>query len=142
MISTPKSGRSILRQEAMGFTLLLLAVWLTEVLAVPHRYFGEPPGFVWTRVLFRTAVILLIWLWVHLKTRRLLRRLYHLEEYLLVCSWCRKVGHEGKWLSMEEYFDSRLNTETSHGICPECSGKQFSAHRTVTRVDKVDKPSV
>ena len=89
-----------------------------------------------TRVLFRTVVILAIWLWVHLTTRRLLRRLYHLEEYLLICSWCRKVGYEGKWLSLEEYFGSRLNTETSHGICPECSGKQMTTQRTVTRVNK------
>lgn len=136
MIPTPTSGRSILRQEAIGFSLILLFAWVAEIIGVPHLYFGEPEGFVWTRVLLRTGVILIVWLWVHLTTRRLLRRLYHLEEYLLVCSWCRKVGHEGKWLSMEEYFGSRLNTETSHGICPECSGKQFTAQRTVTRVDK------
>ena len=120
----------------MGFCLMLLFVWVAEIVGVPHHFFGEPPGFVLTRVLFRTVVILAIWLWVHLTTRRLLRRLNHLEEYLLICSWCRKVGHEGKWLSLEEYFGSRLNTETSHGICPECSGKQMTAQRTVTRVNK------
>lgn len=135
MISTPTTGRSILRQEALGFFLMLLFVWVAEIAGVPHRFFGEPPGFIWQRVLFRTVIILAVWLWVHLTTRRLLRRLYHLEEYLLICSWCRKVGHEGKWLSLEEYFGSRLNTETSHGICPECAGKQFSAHHTVTRVN-------
>ena len=136
MISTPTSGRSILRQEALGFSLLLCSVWVTEIVGIPHLYFGEPPGFVWTRVLLRTAVILAIWLWVHLTTRRMLRRLYHLEEYLLICSWCRKVGHEGKWLTMEDYFGSRLSTETSHGICPECSAKQYKAHRNAIRVNE------
>lgn len=136
MISTPTSGRSILRRQIIGFSLLLCIVWITEILGVPHRFFGEPPGFIWTRVLFRTVVILAIWLWVHLQTRRLLKRLHHLEEYLLVCSWCRKVGHEGKWLSMEDFFGSHLNTETSHGICPECAGKQLSNQRTAVRVNK------
>lgn len=135
MISSPTTGRSILRHEALGFCLMLLFVWVAEIAGVPHRFFGETEGFVWTRVLFRTAIILAIWFWVYLTTRRLLRRLYHLEEYLLVCSWCRKVGHEGKWLTMEEYFGSRLSTETSHGICPECAGKQIKAHHTATRVN-------
>lgn len=136
MISTPSSGRSILRQEALGFSLIIVLIWLAELFGVPHLYFGEPPGFVWTRVLLRTVVVLAVWLWVHLMTRRLLRRLYHLEEYLLVCSWCRKVGHEGNWLTMEDYFGSRLNTETSHGICPACAQKQYKAHPSATRVDK------
>jgi len=136
MISTPTSGRSILRRQTIGFSLLVSAVWVAEIVGFAHLYFDEPPGFVWTRLLLRTAVILAIWAWVHLTTRRLLRHLYHLEEYLLVCSWCRKVGHEGKWLSMEDYFGSRLNTETSHGICPECAGQQFKEQHTATRVHK------
>lgn len=130
-------GHSILRREAWGFSLLLLLVWTTEIVGVPHLLFGEPPGFVWTRVLFRTGVVLAIWLWVHLSNRRLIKRLRQLEEFLLVCSWCRKVGHEGKWLTMEDYFGAHLNTETSHGICPECAAQQLSTHRpTVTRVDQ------
>lgn len=87
--------------------------------------FGEPAEFNWLRVLGRTAVVLAVWGWVHLTTRRLLKRLHHLEEFLLVCSWCRKVGHEGEWLTMEEYFGSKFDTPTSHGICPECAKKTF-----------------
>ncbi len=136
MISTPTSGRSILRQEALGFSLIIVLGWVAEIVGLPNQLYGEPANFSWPRVLLRTAVIIVVWLWVHLTTRRLLRRLYHLEEYLLICSWCRKVGHEGKWLTLEEYFGSRLNTETSHGICPECAGKQISTHHTVTRVNK------
>jgi hypothetical protein len=60
---------------------------------------------------------------VHLTTKRLLKRLHYLEEFLLVCSWCRKVGHEGEWLTMEGYFGSKFATETSHGICSERAKK-------------------
>lgn len=137
MSSNLGSGHSILRRETLGFSLLLLLVWVTEIVGVPHLFFGEPAGFLWTRVLFRSGVVLAIWLWVHLSNRRLIKRLRQLEEFLLVCSWCRKVGHEGKWLTMEEYFGSHLNTETSHGICPVCAAQQLTAHKpTVTRVSQ------
>ena len=56
---------------------------------------------------------------------RLLKRLHHLEEFLLVCSWCRRVGDQGEWLTTEEYFGSKFATHTSHGICPECVKSQY-----------------
>jgi hypothetical protein len=120
----------------VGFSVILVLVWLTELVGLPHLWFGEPAGFVWTRVLFRSAVLLAIWLWVHLSNRRLIKRLRHLEEFLLVCSWCRKVGHEGKWLMMEDYFGSHLHTETSHGICPECAAKQLAPRHPSPRASK------
>ncbi len=136
MSSIPHSADSVLKKEAIGFSILIALAWLTELLGVPHWFFNEPAGFLWPRVLIRTAVVLGIWAWVHFTTRRLLKRLHHLEEFLLVCSWCRKVGHDGDWLTMEEYFGSKFSTETSHGICAECAKKQFTAHHTATRVEK------
>jgi hypothetical protein len=112
---------TILWIEGIGFGLLVVFAWLTEVLHFPHYLFSESSAFNLGRPLLRTAVILAVWLAVHLATRQLLKRLHHLEEYLKVCSWCRKIGHEGEWMTMEEYFGSELATKTSHGICPECS---------------------
>ena len=43
---------------------------------------------------------------------------------------------------MEDYFDSHLNTETSHGICPACAAQQMTAHPTATRVSKPPQDSV
>jgi hypothetical protein len=118
---TPKSANSILRQETLGFSLIIVLIWATEVFQLQHVLFREPASLNWHRAFIRTGVVALIWIWVHLATKRLLKRLHQLEEFLLVCSWCRKVGHEGKWLTMEDYFDSKFATETSHGICPECA---------------------
>lgn len=116
-----KSGKSILRQEAIGFFVIIILTWIVELIQLPHLLYGEPPAFNWSRVILRTVVVIGIWLWVYLATRRLLKRLHQLEEFLHVCSWCRKVGHEGEWLTMEEYFGSNFSTQTSHGICPECA---------------------
>ena len=122
---TPQKTRaeSILRKEAIGFSLIIVLSWATEVFQVPHLLFGEPASVNWNRAVLRTVVVLVIWIWVHLATKRLLKKLHNLEEFLLVCSWCRKVGHEGQWLTTEQYFGSKFATETSHGICPECAKK-------------------
>ena len=116
----------MLRKEAIGFSLIIVLSWATELLGLPHLLFDEPDVANWRRALLRTLVVVAIWIWVHVATKRLLKRLHYLEEFLLVCSWCRKVGHEGEWLTMEEYFGSKFSTETSHGICPECAKKTMT----------------
>lgn len=126
-------GLFILRWQALGFSALLVVMWIVEILRLPHHFFGESPEFQWSRVLARTAMLTVVWLIVHLTTRRLLQRLHELEKFLLICSWCRRVGHNGEWLTTEDYFSSRFSTETSHGICPGCAEQQFTKHRA-TRV--------
>ena len=123
MPDNTKHPDSILRNEAIGFSVIITLSWLTEFLHLPHLLFDEAAAVNWHRALLRTVVVLGVWVWVHIGTKRLLKRLHHLEEFLLICSWCRKVGHEGEWLTMEEYFGSKFSTETSHGICEECAKK-------------------
>jgi len=124
MKETKEKTSGILWIEASGFSFLIVMSWLTEALHVPHLLFGEPFAPDWRRALLRTAVMLGIWTWVHLLTRRLLKQLHHLEEYLRICSWCRKVEHDGEWMPMETYFNSKFATKTSHGMCPECLQKK------------------
>ncbi len=95
MPSSPKNAHSILRQEALGFILLIVLAWSAEALQLPHLLFKGQESFNWQRAALRSLVVILIWIWVHLATKKLLKRLHQLEEFLLVCSWCRRVGHEG-----------------------------------------------
>lgn len=122
MKSRPDRG-SILRHLNLGFALLLVLVWVVELARLPHLLLGEPAVFYWPRVLIRTAVLLLIWAWMYRVIAPIVRRLHELEGLLRICSWCRRVGHEDQWLTVEEFFGSRLATRTSHSICPECSVK-------------------
>ena len=114
-----KSNR-ILWVEAAAFSLIIALSWLTEMVRIPHLLFGETFTPNWHRAVLRTVVVLLIWLWVNLATRQLLKRLHYLEEFLRVCSWCRKVGYQGEWLDMEKYLKTKFATKTSHGVCPNC----------------------
>jgi hypothetical protein len=111
---------SILWVEARGFSAMIALSWLAELTRLPHFIFGEPFMPNWERAFLRTVVISLIWLWVHSITRQLLKRLHYLEEFLRVCAWCRRVCHDEKWITMEDYFKSNFSTRTTHGVCPDC----------------------
>lgn len=128
------SAKFILRGQAIGFSFLLAVMWAAELLHLPSHLFGESAEFKWQRIALRTAVLLSIWLIVHLTTSRLLKRLHELESYLRICSWCRKVSDKGEWRTMEDYFDARFQTSTSHGICPACAQDQIDKHFTATCV--------
>ena len=95
--------------------------WAAELIGLPHLLFSEMHTVNWLRPVVKTLVILGVWLPVHLATRKLLHRLHYLEEFMLICGWCRKIGHDGEWVSTSEYFESAHATPTSHGICPDCS---------------------
>lgn len=117
---------SILWVEAAGFSLVIVLSWLTELFRIPHYLFGEPFAPNWERAILRTIIIGAIWAWVFFITKRLLRRLHHLEEFLRICSWCRKVCHNDQWLGLEDYFNSKFATRTSHGMCPDCLKKKVA----------------
>jgi len=129
-----KSNR-ILWVEAAAFSLIILLSWLTEVIRIPHLLYGEAFTPNYHRAILRTVVILLIWLWVNMATRQLLRRLHYLEEFLRVCSWCRKVSYRSEWIEMEKYLKTKFATKTSHGMCPDCLRK------TKNEIAAADRPA-
>jgi hypothetical protein len=132
-----KRRNSILWVEAGGFSLIIAMSWLAELLRIPHYLFGESFVPNWHRAILRTLVIGAIWLWVYWITRRLLRRLHYLEDFLRICSWCRKVCHDDEWLGLEAFFDTKFATRTSHGMCPECLKKKVLE---LTLDEKPSKP--
>ena len=134
MKSTKKRWNSILWVEACGFSLIIILSWLTEIFRFPHLLFGEAFVPNYERAVLRTVVVLLVWGWVHVVTRRLLKRLHYLEEFLRICGWCRKVCINGEWLTMESYFNSQFSTHTTHGMCPDC------VKNTVQEIKQHEKP--
>jgi len=120
MNQTKNKWSFILWNETFGFSLLIALTWLAELFRIPHYIFGEQFVPNWNRAILRTVVILLIWAWVHNVTKRLLKRLHHLEEFIRMCGWCRRVCYQDKWISLEKYLDSQYDMHTTHGVCPDC----------------------
>ncbi|MBI2517204.1 MAG: hypothetical protein HYV95_09835 [Opitutae bacterium] len=124
MLPTKRRADGILLKQALAFASLIVLSWVSEILHV-SLLFGASAEFNWARVIARTLVLVAVWAWMHWTTRRVLRRLHHLEEFVHVCSWCRKVGSDDQWLTMEDYFGEKFSAQTSHGICPACAVAAF-----------------
>ena len=119
-----KSGSRILWYECAGFGLLLGLSWFNELGNLPHWLFGDQIHVVdWRDSAVESILILFVWWIVYAFTRRLVARLHYLEGLLRVCAWCRKVGHNGEWMRLEEYFVRGFKIETTHGMCPDCLKK-------------------
>ncbi len=52
------------------------------------------------------------------------RLLEDLSRIYPICSYCKRVrGADGKWIEVEDYIRDATGTHPSHGICPDCFGK-------------------
>jgi hypothetical protein len=119
-----KSGARVLLYESFGFGLILLLAWLNKFVDLPHLLMAGDAGLgKWRDGFIETLLILLIWAFVHSLTKRLVDRLHYLEGMLRICAWCRKVGHEDRWMALEDYFAEDFDIGTTHGVCPDCMKK-------------------
>ncbi len=47
-----------------------------------------------------------------------------LKQFLPICAYCKKVRNDDNyWQQIEHYISDHLDTQFSHGICPECFKK-------------------
>jgi len=116
-----KKPQRILWYENIGFLAIIILSWANELLDLPHYVFGGVTRVNWRESAMETFLVLIVWVSVHVVTRKLLARLYYLESSLRMCAWCRKVAHEDEWLPMEQYFERGFSVRTSHGMCPDCA---------------------
>ncbi len=116
---------TVLVSQAIGFVVLVAISWINELIDLRSLVLGEHPYISdFRESTLEMLFVLVVWLIVYGSTRRLLARMVELERFLHVCSWCRRIGSTGRWMSTEEFFDRRFNTKTSHGICEECIKEQ------------------
>ena len=43
-----------------------------------------------------------------------------LRELLSICSYCKRIEDEERWVTVERYVSTHTKTQFSHGICPTC----------------------
>jgi hypothetical protein len=96
---------------------------LNELFHLPHLLFGSGPHTSWHEAAMESTALLIVWGIVIAFTQRLMRKLFYLDGFLRVCAWCRKIGHEDEWSTLEDYFSRGFAIETSHGMCSECLAK-------------------
>lgn len=110
--------------QAIGFVLIIALSWVNEIEGLPQFLFGgRATERDWRDTAAQTLVIIYVWAIVFGLTKKLVDHLHHLEGLLRVCAWCRRVGHNGRWLKMERYFAEGFHIQTTHGMCPDCLKK-------------------
>jgi hypothetical protein len=128
MIEKKLRPSSVLFSQAMGFVVLIALSWLNELIGLRSLVLGEHPYISdFRESTLEMLFVLAVWLIVYGTTNRMLARMQKLEGFLHLCSWCRRIGSKGRWMSTEEFFDRRFDTKTSHGICEECMKQQEAA---------------
>ncbi len=68
------------------------AFLLDELIGLPHLLFGGPFFANWRESAVETVAMLVVWLAVHIATRRVLLRFRYLEKLLPMCAWVPEAG--------------------------------------------------
>lgn len=119
-LSTAELLRRVRVFEAIGFGAML--VLLTADLAVTYHEQGTVSGWAAGELLAAIGVAFL----TLVMTNRLFRRIQILEGMVSICMYCKRVKHDGSWLSVERYVSQRSAATFSHGLCPECYTREYA----------------
>jgi hypothetical protein len=119
-----RHASQVLAVEAIGFLVIITLSWANELLGLPSLIFGGGHRVNWPESLLETIIIALVAIPMLVLTRRLVLRLHYLEEFVRVCGWCKKMNVRGQWVPLEQFFELKFDTPTSHGICPACHAEQ------------------
>jgi hypothetical protein len=119
---------SVLIYQSTGFLALIALCWLDELLGLRSLVLDNHP-FIrdFRESTLEMLLILGVWLIVAGSTRRLFNRVLHLERFMKVCAWCRRIEYHGDWMPLEKFLEQGFDTPTSHGICADCAEKTKAA---------------
>ena len=112
--------------ELLGFGSVICLIWINEIFDIPHRLLGAAPTPINLREsVLETAMVLALAVFIVSLTSRLLKRVKYLEGILPICSYCKKIRMENRWVPVEEYVGDHSEASFSHGLCPECCEKYY-----------------
>lgn len=93
---------------------------LCTALTLIGWYASSPGGAPWVVMVNRLLTICLIWGTVYLTTQ--IKVLY---GYIRVCSACKKIEEDGRWVAWEVYISRHSEADFTHGMCEECGANLY-----------------
>jgi hypothetical protein len=109
----------------MAFELVILFLWWSAILDLPHRYYGMPARpFYWAQPTVQTIWLLLLLLFVLAVLRVFFKQIRYLEGFLPVCSVCKSIRVGDDWVPLEEYLHAHSDVRMTHSLCGPCA-KQY-----------------
>ena len=125
-MSKQSTRLTVLLGEVIGFTMIVLLLWLDEILDLPHHLLGVPATPInWAESLLETFFVAILCCIVIVRSKRSLRRIRYLEGFLPVCSFCNRICVDGIWMPIHQYLDQHTGVRAFHRLCPECEQERF-----------------
>ena len=113
---------AIIWMEIGMFGLVLTTLWLDEFIDLPYRVFNAPPTpYRIEEYIIETSSVLIVGIIVIALTWVLMKRLERIEEFVRVCSWCKRVFLDGSWVEFAVYLRQKQDLDSTHGICESCA---------------------
>jgi hypothetical protein len=79
--------------------------------------------------LLDALIVLIFFVAIIARLKDALSKVKLLSGFLPICSSCKKIRDDkGYWSQIESYIRDHSEAEFSHGICPDCAKKVYSAY--------------
>jgi hypothetical protein len=123
-----EAATRLVLSQSIGFLTLMFLSWADEVIGLRTLVLGDHPYISdFREATLEILVVLVVWLLVYRSSQRVLKQVQHLESFVRVCAWCRRVHFRGQWIRLEEFLHRNYDAPTSHGICEVCFQQERSA---------------
>jgi hypothetical protein len=116
----------VLFYECIAFVVVIALLWVDEFLDLPHYLMGAPATPInWRESVLESLVVLALAAGALVWTYRAIMRIRHLEGFLPVCIFCRRIRDNDRWIPIEEYIEAHSEAEFSHGLCVDCTKEHY-----------------
>ncbi len=134
-------SRKIVVYDGIGFSVVVLLLWLDELIDIPHFLLGatSTPVNV-TESVVESIIVIALALTVITMTLNLLKQIKYLEGLLPVCSFCKKIRTGDQWHSIVDYVTDHTEATFTHSCCQACAEKYYGVivKNNLKRVDGVN----
>ncbi|MCK4542240.1 MAG: hypothetical protein KAU17_08405 [Spirochaetales bacterium] len=121
-------SKKIIYCNIIGFGIVIIVLWLNEIFDIPHLFFGakETPVNI-AESIFETILVIILAIVEICFIKKLLTKIKYLKGFLRVCSFCKKINIEEKWIPIEDYIRDKSEAEFTHSLCPECITRHYGS---------------
>jgi len=126
MIAKDIVKKRIIMYELVGFGIIIISLWIDEFFDIPYYLFGAAKTPInWIESIFETGLVLILCAFITFLSWRFLERIKYLEGFLRLCTFCKRICVDNKWVPIDTYIQDHSETKLSHGLCSECMEKYY-----------------
>lgn len=120
-MKTP-TQKKIIWYECIGFTVIIVFLWIDEIVDIPHMIFGAPQTPInWQESLFETVLVSILAAIIIKFSENCIKEIKYLQEITVICTLCKRIKSGDRWITQVAPADK---SSIVHGICPECAQKE------------------